>query len=105
MELAKQGKAPTAIIDEIKNTRAVYDIAASQYAKLSKDGVPDPVLDFLQQGQLRMAERQGRREAYNDLWWNTRFGVGFGHASVWRGQWIPRPYTVWVNGKAQTKEF
>lgn len=105
---AKEGKEPQAIIDEIRATRAVYDISASQYAKLSKDGVADAVLDFLQQGQLRMAQREGRREAYQDMWMNTRFGwPGFAGYSgyAWRGPWIPRPYVVYVEGKASKKEF
>ena len=108
VELAKQGKEPAAIINEIRATHAVYDIAASQYAKLSKDGVPDSVLDFLQAGQLKMAERQGRREAFHDMWFNSRFGLGYGgigYGAGWRGAWVPRPYTVYVNGKAQSKEY
>ena len=67
VDMAKQGKDAPAIIGEIKQAHAVYDVTASQYAKLSRDGVPDAVLDFMQQGQIRMAERAGRREARNDL--------------------------------------
>lgn len=93
VDLAKKGKDAPSIIEEIKATHALYDVTASQYAKLSKDGVPDAVLDFMQQGQLKMAERQGRRDAYRDLW---PYGVG------WVGygpRWFPRTYYVYINGR------
>ncbi len=93
VDLAKQGKEAPAIIEEIKQTHAVYDVTASQYAKLSRDGVPDAVLDYMQQGQIRMAERAGRREARRDLW---LYGPGWpGYGSIW----YPRSYYVWVHGR------
>jgi hypothetical protein len=98
--LAKEGKDAQAIINEIKVTRTTYDVAASQYAKLSRDGVPDAVLDFMQQGQLKMAEREGRREAREDLWLYGR-GWGWGYG----GAWAPRPYVVYVGGRHFSKSY
>lgn len=98
--LAKQGKDAPTIINEIKVTRTSYDIAASQYAKLSRDGVPDAVLDYMQQGQLKMAEREGRREAREDLWLYGR-GWGWGYG----GAWAPRPYVVYVGGRPYSKTY
>jgi hypothetical protein len=95
--LSKEGKDATAIITEIKASGTTYDVMASQYAKLARDGVADQVLDFMQQGQLRMAERQGRRHAYDDLWWSGRHGWGYG------GIWAPRAYFVYVNGRPYTR--
>ena len=94
--LAKEGKDATAIIGKIQESRTTYDVMASQYAKLSRDGVPDQVIDFMQRGQLKMAERQGRRDAYHDLWLS---GHGWGHTSVW----APRAYFVYVNGRPHTR--
>ena len=65
---SKQGKDAPTIIGEIKKSHASYDVTASQYAKLSRDGVPDAVLDYMQAGQIKMAEQIGRRNAVNDLW-------------------------------------
>ena len=93
VDMAKQGKDAPTIIGEIKQTQAVYDVTASQYAKLSRDGVPDAVLDFMQQGQIRLAERAGRREARNDLWMYGPGWWGYGHA------WYPRSYYVYVRGR------
>ena len=98
--LAKEGKDAPAIINEIKITQTSYDIAASQYAKLSRDGVPDAVLDYMQQGQMKMAERQGRREAREDLWLYGR-GWGWGYGGIW----APRPYVIYVAGRHYSKTY
>jgi hypothetical protein len=93
--LAKDGKDAQTIIQEIQASRTLFDITASQYAKLSRDGVPDAVIDFMQNGQLKMAERQGRREGMQDAWFWGRGYWGYGYSSGW----APRPYGVWVNGR------
>ena len=98
--LAKEGKDAQTIISEMQVSRTVFDITASQYAKLSRDGVPDAVLDFMQNGQLKMAERQGRREAMQDAWFFSRGYWGYGYAG-----WAPRPYGVWVNGRYFKRSF
>lgn len=90
--MAKEGKDGPTIIGEIKKSGTVYDVTASQYAKLSRDGVPDAVLDFMQSGQLKMAEQQGRREAANDLWF---YGPNWG----WGFPLGPRPYIVYIQGR------
>ena len=95
--MAKEGKDAPSIIREIRESRTTYDVMASQYAKLSRDGVPDEVIDFMQRGQLRMAEREGRRHAYDDLWISGRYGWGYG------GIWAPRAYFVFVDGRPHTR--
>lgn len=95
--MAKEGKDAKSIIQSIKESRTTYDVMASQYAKLSRDGVPDEVIDFMQNGQLRMAERQGRRQAYDDLWLSGR------HGWVYGGPWYPRAYFLYVNGRPHTR--
>ena len=72
VSLAKEGKDAQTIIKTIQDSNTVFDVTASQYAKLSRDGVPDAVIDFMQYGQLKMAERQGRREAMQDAWFYGR---------------------------------
>lgn len=93
VDLAKQGKDAPTIIGEIKQAHSVYDVTASQYAKLSRDGVPDAVLDYMQEGQIRMAERTGRREARADLWMYGPAWTGYGPI------WYPRSYYVYVRGR------
>ena len=98
--MAKEGKDAQAIIVEIQASSTVFDAAASQYAKLSRDGVPDAVLDYMQNGQLKMAERQGRREAMQDAWFYSRSYWGFGYST-----WAPRPYGVWVGGRYYKRTY
>lgn len=99
VERAKTGKDATQIITEIKETRAIYDVSASQYAKLSRDGVPDAVLDFMQSGQIKLAERNGRREAQRDLWLISPAWIGYGP------RWYPRGYYIYVNGRPIVREW
>jgi hypothetical protein len=98
--LAKEGNDAQTIIQEIQTSRTVYDVTASQYAKLSRDGVPDAVIDYMQQGQLKMAERMGRREAMQDAWFWGRGYWGWGYST-----WAPRPYGVWVGGRYYKRSF
>ncbi len=98
--LAKAGKDAQAIVLEIQTSRTMFDVTASQYAKLSRDGVPDAVIDFMQNGQLKMAERQGRREAMQDAWFYGRGYWGWGYAS-----WAPRPYGVWVGSRYYKRSY
>ncbi len=96
--MAKEGKDAASIIREIRESKTTYDVMASQYAKLSRDGVPDEVIDFMQRGQLRMAERAGRRSVYDDLWLTSRYGwVG--------GPWTPRAYYLYANGRPYTRHW
>ncbi len=98
--LAKEGKDAAIIIKEIQDSRTIFDVTASQYAKLSRDGVPDAVIDFMQNGQLKMAERQGRREAMQDAWFYGRGYWGWGYSS-----WAPRPYGVWVGNRYYKRNY
>lgn len=92
--MAKEGKDAPAIIGEIQVSKTRYDVTASQYAKLSRDGVPDAVLDFMQQGQIRLIEEQGRRRGMSDAWYyGSGWGWGYGAA------WYPRPYMAYVGGR------
>jgi hypothetical protein len=100
VSLAKEGKDAQTIIKAIQDSYTVFDVTASQYAKLSRDGVPDAVIDFMQYGQLKMAERQGRREAMQDAWFYGRGYWGFGYST-----WAPRPYGVWVGGRYYKRTY
>ena len=88
---AKAGKDAPTIITEIKKSRTAFDIQASQYIKLSKDGVPEAVLDFMLAEQLKMAQRDGRREGRLDAYGSAFYGVNsFG----------ARPYWVLIGGRS-----
>jgi hypothetical protein len=98
--MTKAGKDAPTIINEIKVSKTLYDVTASQYAKLSRDGVPDAVLDYMQQGQMRLATSQARREAYSTAWlYGNGWGWGYG------GPWAGRQYLMYVNGRPHTRTW
>ena len=46
--MAQAGKPAEDIVRELQDTRAVYPLTASQIVKLHEQGVPDAVLDYMQ---------------------------------------------------------
>lgn len=74
--MARAGETTAAIITRIQQSDTVYSLTASQFVQLSKDGVPDAVLDYMQQTYIKAVERNARREAYNDLWFSAHGWYG-----------------------------
>ncbi len=89
VQMAKSGKDGPTIIGELQAAHMAYDVTASQYAKLSRDGVPDAVLDYMQQTQMELAGRHHHHVhyAYDPLWYGCC------------GPWYPRGYVVFVHGR------
>ena len=48
VEMSQAGKPAAEIIRELQETRAVYPLTGSQIVALHEQGVPDTVLDYLQ---------------------------------------------------------
>ena len=69
VDMAKRGDNAANIIGELQKSRTIYSLTASQFAQLSKDGVPDAVLDYMQSTHLKEIERQARRDAQFDAMW------------------------------------
>ncbi len=74
--MAKSGQSTADIITRIQLSDTVYSLTASQFVQLSKDGVPDAVLDYMQQTYLKAVERNARREAYSDFWFSAHGWYG-----------------------------
>ena len=67
VELSKSGASADDIIKRIQASRAVYQLAASELAKMREQGVPDKVIDYLHQSYIdavRYAEWLRARDAY-----------------------------------------
>lgn len=60
VQMSQQGVAPETIIQEIRDSGALYRLPASELVKLKARGVSDPVLDYMQQTYLE----DERRRAY-----------------------------------------
>lgn len=67
VEMAKSGQSADAIIKRMHDARAVYRLPASELAKLREQGVPDKVIDYMQQtyvDAVRYWEWARARDAY-----------------------------------------
>jgi len=66
LEMTKAGIPPQIIIDKMKQSRTVYRIKASQLVQLKEMGVPDEVINYMQQTYIDAARQD---QAYDD--WNN----------------------------------
>ena len=67
LQMAKAGQSADAIIQRMEESRAVYQLPASELARLREQGVPDKVIDYIQQAYIeavRYAEWARARDAY-----------------------------------------
>jgi hypothetical protein len=60
IELSKAGQPPAAIIDQLRKTRTVLWLSASDIVKLREAGVSAQVLDYLQAVQFAEMRRRGQ---------------------------------------------
>lgn len=62
VQMGQQGIPPDTIIDRIKESHAQYQLPASELVALGEEGVPGPVLDYMQQTHFRMASQRAAEE-------------------------------------------
>jgi len=60
VQLGKSKASPDEIIQRIRASGTTYQLRGSDFAKLKAQGVPDPVLDFLQQSLVNDIDLQTR---------------------------------------------
>lgn len=70
VEMSKAGKPPEEIVRELQETRAVYPLTGSQIAKLHEQGVPDSVLDYMQNAYMDRVRWESRMNYDSPFWWN-----------------------------------
>lgn len=73
VEMSRAGTAPEEIVRTLQETRAVYPLTGSQIVKLHKDGVPDPVLDYLQHTYADAIRWDARWRYESTYWWRDCF--------------------------------
>jgi len=69
VEMSQAGKPAEAIIRELQDTRAVYPMTGSQIARLHEQGVPDAVLDYLQNAYIESIRWDARLRYENSILW------------------------------------
>jgi hypothetical protein len=73
VEMAKAGKPAEEIVRELQDTRAVYPLTASQIVSLHEQGVPDAVLDYMQNAYAESIRRDARMQYEGSYWWHECF--------------------------------
>ncbi|MFC4158212.1 hypothetical protein [Chitinimonas lacunae] len=85
LAMSKAGASPDAIIAKMRDTRARYDLTASDMVRLHEQGMPPPVLDYMQRTQLEQVRSEERQNRFI-------FSFGWSHGMVrcrphWRHCW------------------
>ena len=73
VEMANAGKPAQEIVRELQDTRAVYPLTASQIVKLHDQGVPDAVLDYMQNAYAESIRWNARMQYEGTYWWHDCF--------------------------------
>lgn len=98
VEMCKAGFPADEIIKKLKASRTVYRLQASQLAELKADGVPDAVINYMQQTYLDAAARDAayqewsRRNRFENEWYGgAPYGWSHDRIYIIREQPISRP--------------
>jgi hypothetical protein len=84
VQMAKDGQTADAIIARLQASRAVYSLPASELAKLREQGVPDKVIDYMQQTYVE-AVRYEEWSRARDAW--PPFGPYGPYGPYFRGRY------------------
>jgi hypothetical protein len=81
--MSRAGVPSHEIIEKIRASGTVYRLKASQLAELREKGVPDAVIDYMQQSYLCAVRRDQRFEdwdrwsLYDDGYWYSGYPFGW----------------------------
>lgn len=73
VEMAGAGRPAEEIVRELQETRAVYPLTASQIVRLHEQGVPDAVLDYMQNAYAESIRWNARMQYQDGYWWPDCF--------------------------------
>jgi hypothetical protein len=68
VQMAKDGLSSDAIIQQLRDSGTVYQLSASDLVRLSKEGVPSEVLDYMQNTYLAAVRDDEARRAMFYRW-------------------------------------
>jgi len=98
VNMSREGVPSKDIIRKIRSSRSVYELPASELAKLKNEGVQDSVLNFMQKTHLDAVRRAQRIEdsyyGYPGMFWDPYFGFGYPYYSYF-GYGFPYRYRDW----------
>ena len=85
IQMSKAGTPPADIINKLKESRSVFMLSGSQFARLHEDGVDDSVLDYLQNIYVASVDMDARLR-YQSMYW------GYGWGPPYRSYYGAWPY-------------
>ena len=91
VQMSKDGIPAEQIVEQLRDSRAVYRVSGSQLAKLHEQGVPEEVLDYIQERYVDHV-RWRERMYYEDRYYWDRFWL-YGCAGCYYRPWAA-PYFV-----------
>ena len=93
IQMSKNGATSKVIISKIKASHTAYTLKADQLAKLSKQGVADSVINFMEQTHINSVLRNmsnGNYYNYGGLGFGGYYGYPFyGYPFSYGGYWGP----------------
>jgi hypothetical protein len=88
--MSRAGQPADAILEKVRDSGTVYRLSASQLAKLHDDGVPDAVLDYMQETYLDSIRQ--RQELDDWQYWTGVGGYWYGGVPYgWPDDWFVLP--------------
>jgi len=72
VQMSEDGLADDQIIKRLHESNAVYPLSAAKILELDRQGVPTPVLDYMQQAYVA-SERRRERLTYGDPYWRGHY--------------------------------
>lgn len=82
IQQSKAGTPPADIINQLKESRTIFEVSGSQFAKLREEGVDDSVLDFIQRTYVASVEMDTRLR-YQSMYWG--YGWGYPYRPYYSG--------------------
>lgn len=89
VQLSREGVSADDIINRLRESRTVFVLSGSGFAKLREQGVDDTVLDFIQRAYVARVEMETRMRYQG--WYGPGFGVG-NYPYPYRPMGGPWPY-------------
>ena len=71
VQMSRAGTQPSEIIARMEASDTVYRLSGSEFARLKEQGVPDQVLDYMQETYLDF--ERSRVYRYYDPWWGPPY--------------------------------
>ncbi len=81
LEMSKTGVPPGTIVQKMRDSGTVYRLQASQLAQLKEQGVPNAVLNYMQQTYLDAVRADQSRSDFDN---SEMFGDGNVYGGAWR---------------------